>query len=91
PLTLRTIVELYRLTEGKVPLVACGGIGCDPEREPAEEIFDYLARGAALTQVHTGLIYRGPGLARRVHQGLLRLLDRYRLNSISDAVGYHAR
>ncbi|MBI4482805.1 MAG: quinone-dependent dihydroorotate dehydrogenase, partial [Acidobacteria bacterium] len=41
PLTLRTIVELYRLTEGKVPLVACGGIGCDPEREPAEEIFDY--------------------------------------------------
>jgi dihydroorotate dehydrogenase len=51
---------------GRLPLVACGGLGS------AEDIRGALADGAALAQVYSALIFEGPALVGRIHDGLGR-------------------
>jgi dihydroorotate dehydrogenase len=67
-------------------LVACGGIGCDPRKSPAEEVWEYLQLGATLVQLHTGLIYRGPGIARAINTGLLKILKEKGIPSLKDSI-----
>ncbi|MBI1753341.1 MAG: quinone-dependent dihydroorotate dehydrogenase [Acidobacteria bacterium] len=49
---------------GRLPLVACGGLGS------AAEVGDALDDGAALAQVYSALIFEGPSLVGRIHRGL---------------------
>jgi dihydroorotate dehydrogenase len=51
--------------KGRLPLVACGGLGS------AEDVKGALDDGAALAQVYSALIFEGPSLVQRIHQGLL--------------------
>jgi dihydroorotate dehydrogenase len=55
-LSTALIRALSRELKGEIPIIGCGGIlsGAD-----AREKFD---AGAALVQIYTGLIYRGPEL-----------------------------
>ena len=50
--------------QGRMPLVACGGIGS------GEQARESLADGAALVQVYSALIFRGPSLVRDLHEAL---------------------
>ncbi len=53
-----------RSTHGKLPIIGVGGIfGLEDAREK-------LDAGASLVQIFTGLVYRGPGLPRRILLGL---------------------
>ena len=72
---------MARRTQGKVPLIGVGGI------ESAEDAFEKVAHGAHLVQIYTGFVYGGPGVVRRIHTGLLGLLQRHGLSHISQAVG----
>ncbi len=49
---------------GRLPLVACGGLGS------AEDVQGALDDGAALAQIYSALIFEGPALISRIHQGL---------------------
>jgi len=49
---------------GRLPLVACGGLGSP------EDVQGALADGAALAQIYSALIFQGPGLVERIHRGL---------------------
>lgn len=49
---------------GRLPLVACGGLGS------AEDVQGALDDGAALAQIYSALIFEGPRLPGRIHQGL---------------------
>lgn len=49
---------------GRLPLVACGGLGS------AEEVKGALDDGAVLAQIYSALIFQGPGLVSRIHEGL---------------------
>ncbi len=62
---LQTLRDLSRMTKGRVPLVAVGGIFT------AEDARERLEEGASLVQVYTGYIYEGPGLPSRLCKGLL--------------------
>jgi dihydroorotate dehydrogenase len=58
------IREIHRRTAGKLPIIGVGGImSVDDARAK-------LDAGADLIQVYTGMIYRGPGLAREIVEGL---------------------
>lgn len=50
------VTELHRITGGALPIIGCGGIfsGDDAVRK--------VRAGAALVQIYTGFIYRGPAL-----------------------------
>lgn len=62
---LQVLKALARITKGKVPLVAVGGIF------NAEDARRRLEAGASLIQVYTGYIYEGPALPSRICRGLL--------------------
>jgi len=52
--------EVVRRTGERLPVVASGGILCPADAR------EKLDAGATLVQLYTGLIYVGPGLARRI-------------------------
>ena len=80
----RMIADLYRLTNGKIPIVGVGGIFT------AEDAWDKISAGASLVQLYTGFIYRGPGIAHEINQGLERILKREGFSNLDAAVGCRA-
>ena len=72
---------IYQQTQGKLPIVGVGGIFT------AEDAWEKITAGASLIQVYTGWFYEGPGMVRRVLEGLLQKLDDRNLNSLQDAIG----
>lgn len=59
-LARKTIGRIYTRTEGKLPIIAAGGI---MSREDADAAIN---AGASLVQIYTGLIYRGPRLIKEI-------------------------
>jgi dihydroorotate dehydrogenase len=49
---------------GRLPLVACGGLGS------ADDVRGALEDGAGLAQIYSALIFEGPSLVHRIHKGL---------------------
>jgi dihydroorotate dehydrogenase len=58
---LEVVGFVHRETGGRLPIIGVGGI---LEPDDALRMFD---AGASLVQLLTGLIYRGPGLVRRIN------------------------
>jgi dihydroorotate dehydrogenase len=77
----QVISLVYRLTRGKLPIIGVGGIFT------AEDAWDKICAGASLIQLYTGFIYEGPGIAKRINEGLAEILRREGFNSIDEAVG----
>jgi dihydroorotate dehydrogenase len=75
------LADLYRLTEGKIPLVGVGGIAS------AEDAYAKIRAGASLVQLYTALVFEGPALIGRIKRGLAELLARDGFASIVEAVG----
>ena len=75
------LAEMYRRTQGRVPLIGVGGIA------NGADAYAKIRAGASLVQLYTGLIYQGPGLVARIKSELAALLRRDRITSIAAAVG----
>lgn len=65
PLLQSNLAQLRQLTFS-VPLIGVGGIFSPADAEA------YLAAGASLVQIYTGMIYQGPGLPSQVARSLAR-------------------
>lgn len=59
-LSRRLVGRIYTRTQGRLPIVAAGGILSLQDADAA------INAGATLVQIFTGLIYRGPGLIREI-------------------------
>ncbi|MEP6149583.1 MAG: dihydroorotate dehydrogenase (quinone), partial [Nisaea sp.] len=46
-----------------------------------------IKAGASLVQLYTALIYKGPGLVRRIAEELGTLLERDGCSSVTEAIG----
>ena len=66
---------------GEMPLIAAGGIAS------ADDAWDRILAGASLVQLYSALVYHGPGLARRIADGLAARLAERGMASIAEAVG----
>lgn len=64
-----------------VPIVGVGGVAS------AADAYRKIRAGASLVQLYTGLVYKGPGIARDINRGLLARLERDGFTSIEAAVG----
>lgn len=80
-LSTATLFTLYRLTEGRLPLIGSGGISS------AADAYAKIRAGASLVQLYTALVYAGPGLIAEICRGLVRLLDRDGFSALAQAVG----
>jgi dihydroorotate dehydrogenase len=73
--------DFRKATGGAMPLVGVGGIGS------AEDAFARIRAGASLVQLYSAMVYEGPGIARRIVNGLEILMQREGFASIAEAVG----
>ncbi len=76
------IRELYRRMDRKrYHIIGIGGVFS------AEDAYRKIRLGSSLVQLMTAMIYEGPGVIKRINQGLCRLLDRDGFANIAEAVG----
>lgn len=68
-----------------MPIVGVGGIFS------AQDAYEKIKAGATLVQIYTGLIYEGPGIVKKINQGLVELLEQDGFNNVSEAVGAEAK
>lgn len=72
---------IYKQTDGTLPIIGVGGVFT------SDDAWEKIVAGASLVQVYTGWIYEGPGMVRRILQGLVKKLDQHGMTSIGDAIG----
>jgi len=73
-----------RMDRSRYCIIGSGGV------TSAADAYRKIRLGASLVQIYTALIYRGPGLLRRICEGLVGLLERDGLKGIQEAVGIDA-
>ena len=56
------LARVYRLTQGRIPLIGIGGI------DSGAAAIAKIEAGATLLQLYTGLVFEGPGLLARIKQ-----------------------
>ena len=72
----------FRAASGReLPMIAAGGI------ESAEDAWERLRTGASLIQLYSAMVYEGPGIARRISEGLAARLRREGMTNIAEAIG----
>jgi dihydroorotate dehydrogenase len=79
------IATLYNMTEGTMPLIGVGGIFT------AEDAWEMISAGASLLQIYTGFIYEGPSIAKKINEGLRRIMSTKGFVSLDEAVGSRAK
>lgn len=72
---------LHRTTNGTIPIVGVGGV------QDADSAYEKIRAGASLVQLYTALVYEGPGLIKRIKEGLVQRLADDGFSSIAAAVG----
>ena len=80
------VAKLYRrIDHSRLSIISAGGIGT------AEAAYRRIRLGASLVQIYTSLIYRGPGIVRRINRGLLRLMQRDGFSRLDQIIGIDAK
>jgi dihydroorotate dehydrogenase len=75
------IRHIFKRTEGKLPIIGVGGIFS------ADDAWEKITVGASLVQIYTGLVFEGPGLAKKIADGLRGKLELAGMKNLSEAVG----
>ncbi|MDA5194693.1 quinone-dependent dihydroorotate dehydrogenase [Govanella unica] len=80
-LATEVLGDMYKLTEGRIPLVGVGGI------ENGQDAYRKIRAGASLVQLYSAMVYEGPGLGASVAQELANCLRADGYANVSEAVG----
>jgi dihydroorotate dehydrogenase len=75
------VQELYNECAGKLKIIGLGGIF------DANDAYRKIKLGASAVQIMTGFIYGGPFIAKKINDGLVKLLEQDGYQNISEAVG----
>ena len=80
-LSTKFIKKFYKNSKGKIPIIGVGGI------DTGLAAFEKITAGASLIQLYTGMIYKGPGIVKKIKKDLIKILKSEKINKLSDAVG----
>lgn len=75
------IGKLYQELPKHLVIIGVGGIFT------GKDAYVKIRAGASLVQIYTGLIYRGPGIAKLIQKELLQLLKQDGFTSVTEAIG----
>ena len=78
------IKKFYKELKGTVPIIGVGGV------DSGESAFEKISYGANLVQLYTGMIYKGPGIAKEIKIKLISILEENGIKNVKDAVGINA-
>ena len=65
----------------KIPLIGVGGVFS------GEDAYTKIKSGASIIQIYTSLIYKGPGIVKKIKKDLVKLLIKDGFKSVNEAVG----
>ena len=80
-LSTELLRNMYRLTDGKIPLIGVGGIS------NGAQAYSKIKAGASLVQLYSAMVYQGPKIASNISEELACLLKQDGFNNISKAIG----
>jgi dihydroorotate dehydrogenase len=75
------LAAFYRLTDGRLPLIGCGGIAS------GDDAYAKIRAGASLVQLYSALVFQGGGLVDQIKRDLVRAVRADGFASIGEAVG----
>lgn len=73
--------EMYRLTNGALPIIGCGGV------RSGNDAYAKIRAGASLVQLYSALVYQGPGLVNIIKRQLAESLKADGFANVAEAVG----
>ena len=68
-ISLACVSNFYKLTDGKIPIIGCGGIS------NGKQAVEFAKAGARLVQVYTSFVYSGPSLVEDIKEEIMKELD----------------
>ncbi len=77
----QTVEQFYTITKGQLPIIASGGIFS------GDDAFAKICAGASLVQIHSAILFEGPGIGNKINKRLAYLLKTKGFKDVSDAVG----
>lgn len=81
PLAVRCIADVYRATEGKLPIIGTGGV------ETGEDAIEFLLAGATLIGIGTALAPRGETVFQSVCKEMTAWCKEQGVRDISELIG----
>ncbi|KAI6202278.1 Dihydroorotate dehydrogenase [Aphelenchoides besseyi] len=75
------ISEIYKLTNGKVPIIGCGGI------ESGADAYEKIRAGASIVQLYTSLVYQGWPVIGKIKRELNECLYHDGYTTVKAAIG----
>jgi dihydroorotate dehydrogenase len=84
-LSTSCLATMYRLTQGRIPIIGCGGIAS------GADAYAKIRAGASLVQLYSALVFHGPGLVGRIKRELAAKLRADGYASVREAVGAGVR
>ncbi len=76
--------RVHLITEGKIPLIGCGGIAS------GQDAFEKLLAGAHLLQIYTAFVYQGPAIISRILKELNALFCEKGITHIQEITGRYS-
>ncbi len=80
----RMLARVFKLTEGKLPLIGVGGI------DSGAAALAKVTAGASLVQLYTGLVFEGPKLIGGIKQALVEAMKAGKAESLAPLIGRDA-
>ncbi len=80
-LSTALISRIYQHTQGKIPIIACGGVFS------GQDAFEKIAAGASLIQIYSAIVFQGPNVVNKINKELAKILREKGFTSLKDAVG----
>lgn len=75
------IRQMYKMTDGNVPIIGLGGIGS------GQDVYEKLKAGASLVEIYSMMVYEGPGLVSKVRKELVQLMEQNGQKTLEDVIG----
>ncbi len=78
------IKKFYKELNKKIMIIGVGGV------DSGKSAFEKITAGANVIQLYTGMVYKGPGIAKDIKKELISILKKENLKDISQAIGINA-
>ena len=83
-LSNKIIKKFYKKLRGKTFIIGVGGV------DSGQSAFEKISAGANAVQLYTGMIYKGPGIAKEIKKDLINILRKEKIKNIEEAVGINS-
>ncbi|MBQ9738207.1 MAG: dihydroorotate dehydrogenase (quinone) [Alphaproteobacteria bacterium] len=84
-LSTALVANIYQHTQGKLPIIACGGVF------NGKDAYEKIAAGASLIQIYSAILFQGPNVVNKINRELTKILLDKGFQKLEDAVGCEMR